>query len=63
MVGTGSRHGPLLHERVGYAGVARECVVIGPGSIDQAHGVEEWVEIAELEKLSGIYRRWWGLEE
>jgi acetylornithine deacetylase/succinyl-diaminopimelate desuccinylase-like protein len=44
-----------------YGGLARECVVIGPGSIDQAHGVEEWVEISELEKLAGIYARWWGL--
>lgn len=44
-----------------YNGLARECVVIGPGSIDQAHGVEEWVEISELEKLAEIYARWWGL--
>jgi len=43
-----------------YGGLAKECVVIGPGSIDQAHGVEEWVEIAELEKLAGVYARWWG---
>lgn len=46
-----------------YPGVTRECVVIGPGSIDQAHGTEEWVEIAELEKLAGIYARWWGLSK
>lgn len=45
-----------------YGSVARECVVIGPGSIDQAHGNEEWVEIAELEKLAQIYARWWGLQ-
>lgn len=44
-----------------YRGVARECVVIGPGSIDQAHGVEEWVEVSELEKLAAIYARWWGI--
>jgi acetylornithine deacetylase/succinyl-diaminopimelate desuccinylase-like protein len=44
-----------------YAGLARELVVIGPGSIDQAHGVEEWVEIAELQKLAAIYARWLGL--
>ena len=31
-----------------YDQLARECVVLGPGSIDQAHGVEEWVELAEL---------------
>lgn len=41
-----------------YGGLARECVVIGPGSIDQAHGVEEWVEISELEKMAGIFERW-----
>jgi acetylornithine deacetylase/succinyl-diaminopimelate desuccinylase-like protein len=37
-----------------------ECVVLGPGSIDQAHGEEEWVAISELEKLARIYWRWWG---
>ncbi|HTE21310.1 MAG TPA: M20/M25/M40 family metallo-hydrolase [Armatimonadota bacterium] len=46
-----------------YGGLARETVIIGPGSIDQAHGVEEWVEIGELEKLAGIYARWWGLTD
>jgi acetylornithine deacetylase/succinyl-diaminopimelate desuccinylase-like protein len=45
-----------------YGGLARECVVLGPGSIDQAHGVEEWVELAELAKLAGIYARWWGID-
>jgi acetylornithine deacetylase/succinyl-diaminopimelate desuccinylase-like protein len=42
-----------------YAGLARECVVLGPGSIDQAHGVEEWVAISELARLAEIYARWW----
>jgi acetylornithine deacetylase/succinyl-diaminopimelate desuccinylase-like protein len=42
-----------------YGGLARECVVLGPGSIEQAHGVEEWVELAELEKLARIYTHWW----
>ncbi|MEZ4833148.1 MAG: M20/M25/M40 family metallo-hydrolase [Caldilineaceae bacterium] len=44
-----------------YPDVADECVVIGPGSIDQAHGAEEWVSLAELEKLATIYARWWGI--
>ena len=44
-----------------YGGLAGECVVIGPGSIDQAHGDVEWVEIAELEKLANIYAKWWGI--
>jgi acetylornithine deacetylase/succinyl-diaminopimelate desuccinylase-like protein len=42
-----------------YGGLARECAVLGPGSIDQAHGLEEWVEVAELVKLASIYTRWW----
>jgi len=41
-----------------YRDVVRECVVFGPGSIDQAHGAEEWVTIAELEKAASIYARW-----
>lgn len=45
-----------------YRGLARDCVVIGPGSIDQAHGKEEWVEIAQLEKMADIYARWWGVQ-
>jgi acetylornithine deacetylase/succinyl-diaminopimelate desuccinylase-like protein len=45
-----------------YGGLARECVVLGPGSIDQAHGVEEWVEVAELSKLAVIFSRWWGVD-
>jgi acetylornithine deacetylase/succinyl-diaminopimelate desuccinylase-like protein len=44
-----------------YGGLARECVVLGPGSIDQAHGVEEWVEVIELAKLASIYGQWWGI--
>lgn len=44
-----------------YGDLPGACVVFGPGSIDQAHGKEEWVEIAELEKLANIYTRWWGL--
>jgi len=44
-----------------YGELPGECVVLGPGSIDQAHGDEEWVEISELEKLADIYLRWWEL--
>jgi acetylornithine deacetylase len=44
-----------------YPELARECVVLGPGSIQQAHGAEEWVAIAQLKKLAGIYVRWWGV--
>jgi acetylornithine deacetylase len=39
-----------------------DCVVIGPGSIAQAHGAEEWVEIEQLQKMAHIYARWWDVE-
>jgi len=42
-----------------YPAVARERLVLGPGSIDQAHGAREWIEVTELERLAAIYRRWW----
>lgn len=44
-----------------YRDVIKECVVFGPGSIDQAHGAEEWVEITELEQAAGVYRQWLGV--
>lgn len=46
-----------------YADVARECVVLGPGSIDQAHGAEEWVSVVELARVAEIYARWWEIED
>jgi acetylornithine deacetylase/succinyl-diaminopimelate desuccinylase-like protein len=44
-----------------YKGTPKSCAVIGPGSIDQAHGAEEWVEISQLELMAQIYAQWWGL--
>lgn len=44
-----------------YLNLPAEKVVIGPGSIDQAHGAEEWVEIDQLDKMAAIYARWWGI--
>jgi acetylornithine deacetylase/succinyl-diaminopimelate desuccinylase-like protein len=44
-----------------YRNLPCETVVIGPGSIDQAHGASEWVELAELEKIGQIYAKWWGI--
>ena len=32
------------------------CLVLGPGSIDQAHTAEEYVEIDQLEKAFIVYR-------
>ena len=40
-----------------YTNVTKECVVFGPGSIDQAHGAEEWEALDELEKAAAIYAR------
>lgn len=45
-----------------YIGIPNGCAVMGPGSIDQAHGAEEWVEVAELEKMARIYAQWWEIE-
>lgn len=46
-----------------YGDIARECVVIGPGSIDQAHGNVEWVALSELKKLADIFSRWWEMRD
>jgi acetylornithine deacetylase/succinyl-diaminopimelate desuccinylase-like protein len=45
----------------GYAGLATEAVVFGPGSIERAHRDVEWVDVSELEKCAAVYERWWGL--
>jgi acetylornithine deacetylase len=31
-------------------------IVFGPGSIDQAHGADEWVELAQVEQAVAFYR-------
>jgi acetylornithine deacetylase/succinyl-diaminopimelate desuccinylase-like protein len=41
-----------------YRPIADQIVVFGPGSIDQAHKAEEWIEISELDRAADIYRRW-----
>ncbi len=41
------------------ADVAANMLVMGPGSIDQAHGAEEWVAVSEIERMAGIYAAWW----
>lgn len=41
--------------RTGSAGVP--SVVFGPGSVDQAHIEDEWLEIDQLEKASEVYYR------
>ncbi len=34
-----------------------QCVILGPGSIAQAHTIGEWVEIAQLHQAVTIYQR------
>ena len=41
-----------------YGDLADCCVVYGPGSIAQAHTADEWIEIAEIERATGFYRKW-----
>lgn len=53
---------PYATNACAYPGLADETVILGPGSIDQAHGRVEWVAISELEKLAGMYTRWWGID-
>jgi acetylornithine deacetylase/succinyl-diaminopimelate desuccinylase-like protein len=45
-----------------YRNLPCETVVIGPGSIAQAHGAREWVELEELAKIGQIYANWWGID-
>jgi acetylornithine deacetylase len=33
------------------------CITLGPGSIDQAHSPDEWIEISPLEAAVRLYRR------
>lgn len=42
-----------------YRDLPGDCIVIGPGSIDQAHGADEWVAVDQLGKMAEIYRKWW----
>jgi acetylornithine deacetylase len=31
------------------------CVVMGPGSIDQAHTVDEWIDLPEVTRAVDVY--------
>lgn len=60
--GHAPQHAPYGTNAWAYRNLPCETVVIGPGSVDQAHGATEWVELAELEKIGQIYAHWWGLD-
>lgn len=40
-----------------YSKVGIPAVVLGPGSINQAHTKDEWLEIAELDKSVSVYKQ------
>jgi acetylornithine deacetylase/succinyl-diaminopimelate desuccinylase-like protein len=50
---------PYCTNACAYRGLAQVCLILGPGSIDQAHGSEEWVAVSELEKMADILAHWW----
>ncbi len=50
---------PFGTNATAYGGLARGVVILGPGSIDQAHRDVEWIDVSQLEKAAGIYARWW----
>jgi hypothetical protein len=39
--------------------MVKNCVIMGPGSIDQAHQADEWILVSELAKMKAILRQWW----
>ena len=51
-------YAPYGTNALGYPEIGQEMVIFGPGSIDQAHGAVEWVEVAELVKAGDVYTRW-----
>lgn len=38
--------------------VAKEMVVFGPGSIDQAHAAEEWCDLGQLATAVAVFEQW-----
>lgn len=54
---------PFCTNAWAYADVSKQCVVLGPGAIAQAHGATEWVEVKQLQKLASIYAKWWKLKD
>ncbi len=41
-----------------YSGFARNMVVFGPGSIDDAHKAVEFVDLTELDRCARVYEQW-----
>ncbi len=49
---------PYGTNALAYGGLAEEMIIFGPGSIDQAHGAVEWVELSELAKAAEVIGEW-----
>lgn len=49
---------PYFTNAAAYPGLPLECIVFGPGSIEQAHRAREWVSLEALEHAAGVYARW-----
>ena len=56
--GTEPAVAPFGTNALRYGGFAREMVVFGPGSIDDAHQATECVAIADLVRLADVYTTW-----
>lgn len=41
--------------------VARAVIIMGPGSIEQAHAVDEWIDVHALVAMTRVLRQWWGV--
>ncbi len=41
-----------------YNDLEADIVIFGPGSIDQAHKADEWVDVDQLDIAASIYREW-----
>ena len=48
---------PYGTDGVAYSTKMKRLIVLGPGSISQAHTVDEWIEIKQLHKAVDIYSR------
>lgn len=56
--GTGPAVAPFGANALRYSGLAREIVVFGPGSIEQAHQATERIAITDLERLAAVLTSW-----
>lgn len=41
-----------------YDNIAKDFIVFGPGSVEQAHAAEEWCALTQLETAVGVFDRW-----